>query len=33
MRMYDGPVPDVKERFVSIEELVLIVGENNNETE
>jgi hypothetical protein len=33
MKMYDGLAPDVEARFVSIEELVLIVGENNNETE
>jgi hypothetical protein len=31
--MYGGLVPDVKERFASIEEPVLNVGEKNNETE
>ena len=31
--MYDGLVLTVEARFASIEELVLSVGENNNETE
>jgi len=33
MKRCDGLAPDVEERFVSIEELVLSAGEKNNETE